>query len=227
MSPILVRPVREQLEHDRVIRLLQARFRRRFDVGINPGAEQNTGVNTAGSAVYPDVVLVSQDRGRKVMAVIEVETVESVNNLEALAEWVPFGRLKSAFHLYVPAQMIEVAKRLCTDSHIPVAEIHSYHWIGDEMRFVPVYKAPTDGRSNTATLTVKAEVRPPTSAKASTKSVPAKPATKPAPPKASARPASAKASARQAGGQKTPRRAAAKKTAAKPRKKIGRSAKRK
>ena len=29
------------------------------------------------------------------MAVIEVETVESVNNLEALAEWVPFGRLKS------------------------------------------------------------------------------------------------------------------------------------
>ncbi len=77
---------------------------------------------------------------------IEVETVESVNNLEAMAEWVPFGRLKSPFHLYVPAQMVDVAKRLCTDSNIPVAEIHTYHWIGDEMRFLPVYKAPAAGR---------------------------------------------------------------------------------
>ena len=71
VSPILVRPVREQLEHDRVIRLLQSRFRRRFDVGINPGAEQNSPVGSGPSAIFPDVVLLSQDRGRKVMAVIE------------------------------------------------------------------------------------------------------------------------------------------------------------
>ena len=32
MSPILVRPVREQLEHDRVIRLLLVRLKRRHDV---------------------------------------------------------------------------------------------------------------------------------------------------------------------------------------------------
>ena len=158
MSPILVRPVREQLEHDRVIRLLQTKFRRRFDVGINPGAEQNSAVGSGLSAVYPDVVLVSQERGRKVMAVIEVETVESVNNLEALAEWVPFGRLKSPFHLYVPAAMVDVAKRLCTDSQIPVAEIHTYHWIGEEMRLLPAYKAPSDGRS--APRAVKPAPRP-------------------------------------------------------------------
>ena len=157
MSPILVRPVREQLEHDRVIRLLQTKFRRRFDVGINPGAEQNSPVGTGPGAVFPDVVLVSQDRGRKVMAVIEVETVESVNNLEAMAEWIPFGRLKSPFHLYVPVQMVEVAKRLCTDSNIPVAEVHTYHWIGDEMRFLPVYKAPAAAaRATQATAKVKA-----------------------------------------------------------------------
>ena len=82
--------------------------------------------------------------------VIEVETVESVNNLESLAEWVPYGRLKSAFHLYVPAQMLDVARRLCTDSNIPVAEIHTYHWIGDEMRFLPAFKAPADGRAAAA-----------------------------------------------------------------------------
>jgi hypothetical protein len=147
VSPILVRPVREQLEHDRVIRLLQAKFRRRFDVGINPGSEQNSAVGTGANAVYPDVVLLSADRGRKILTVIEVETAESVNNLEALAEWVPFGRLKYAFHLYVPTTAIDVARRLCTDSNIPVAEIHSYHWVGDEMRFLPVYKAPSDGRT--------------------------------------------------------------------------------
>ena len=171
MSPILVRPVREQLEHDRVIRLLQTKFRRRFDVGINPGAEQNSPVGSGVSAVYPDVVLVSQDRGRKVMAVIEVETVESVNNLEALAQWVPFGRLKSPFHLYVPATMVDVAKRLCTDSQIPVAEIHTYHWIGDEMRFLPVYKAPSDGR---AKVVSKPAAKPSAAKKPKAKPKPAK-----------------------------------------------------
>ena len=190
MSPILVRPVREQLEHDRVIRLLQTKFRRRFDVGINPGAEQNSPVGAGVSAVYPDVVLVSQDRGRKVMAVIEVETVESVNNLEAMAEWIPFGRLKSPFHLYVPAAMVDVARRLCSDSNIPVAEIHTYHWIGDEMRFLPIYKAPV------------AAARP-ASPKAKTRSASAK---------ATARPASAKAAARHAGTKKKPAANAAKKT---------------
>ena len=41
MSPILVRPVREQLEHDRLIRLLHAKFRRKYEAGMNPGDEQN------------------------------------------------------------------------------------------------------------------------------------------------------------------------------------------
>jgi hypothetical protein len=160
VSPILVRPVREQLEHDRVIRLLQTKFRRRFDVGINPGGEQNSPVGTGPTAVFPDVVLVSQDRGRKVMAVIEVETVESVNNLEAMAEWIPFGRLKSPFHLYVPVQMVEVAKRLCSDSQIPVAEIHTYHWLGDDMRFLPVYKAPAAAAKATRPASVRATAKP-------------------------------------------------------------------
>ena len=186
MSPILVRPVREQLEHDRVIRLLQTKFRRRFDVGINPGAEQNSAVGSGVSALYPDVVLVSQDRGRKVMAVIEVETVESVNNLEALAEWVPFGRLKSPFHLYVPAAMVDVARRLCSDTHVPVAEIHTYHWIGDEMRFLPVYKAPADGRTTTSRPSTAKPASKSAGAKAAAK---AKPKAKAAAKKPAAKPA--------------------------------------
>ena len=40
MSPILVRPVREQLEHDRVIRLLLVRLKRKGDVVANIGESQ-------------------------------------------------------------------------------------------------------------------------------------------------------------------------------------------
>ena len=171
MSPILVRPVREQLEHDRIIRLLQTRFRRRFDAAINPGAEQNVPVGSGTAAIFPDVVLTTQDRGKKVAAIIEVETVESVNHLEALAEWVPFGRQRAPFHLYVPTQMIEVAKRLCTDQNVPVAEIHSYHAVGDEIRFVPVYRAPSESRARSAapkkTASKPSKARKPKPAKAS------------------------------------------------------------
>ena len=181
MSPILVRPVREQLEHDRIIRLLLAKFRRRFDVGINPGGEQNTPVGSGPSAVYPDVVLTSQDRSRKVMTVIEVETVESVNHLEAMAEWVSYGRLRPLFHLYVPAAMMEVAKRLCTDHNVPVAEIHSYHMVGDELRFVPVYRAPVDTRvrSTPPAIAVAKKNTPKTASR--------KPRSAPKPAKAAAR----------------------------------------
>jgi hypothetical protein len=141
VSPILVRPVREQLEHDRVIRLLQAKSRRKYEAGINPGAEQNSAVGTGPSALYPDVVLQSLDRGHKLQAVIEVETGESVNHLEALAQWAHFARLRVPFHLYVPAGMVDVARRLCEDNQIHVSEIWSFHSIGDQVRFTLVHRS--------------------------------------------------------------------------------------
>ena len=140
--PILVRPVREQLEHDRVIRLLQAKYKRKFDVGMNPGTEQAAPVGAGSAAVYPDLVLQSTERSRKLLGVVEVETGESVNNLEAMSQWVAFGRLRAAFHLYVPSSMIDVARRLCQDLQIPVAEIWTYHAVGDQMRFTLVQRAP-------------------------------------------------------------------------------------
>jgi hypothetical protein len=141
VSPILVRPVREQLEHDRIIRLLHGKSRRRYDAGMNPGAEQNAGVGSGASTVYPDLVLHSSERGRKLEAVIEVETGESVNHLEALAEWAHFARLRAPFHLYVPAGMVDVARRLCEDNQITVAEVWSYHSIGDDVRFTLIHRS--------------------------------------------------------------------------------------
>jgi hypothetical protein len=140
VSPILVRPVREQLEHDRLIRLLQTKLRRKFEVAINPGNEQNAPVGVAPTAVYPDLVLLSLERGRRLQGVIEVETGESVNHLEALAQWTHLAKLRTEFHLYVPAGMVEVARRLCEDNHIVVNEIWSYHSVGDQVRFTLVHR---------------------------------------------------------------------------------------
>jgi hypothetical protein len=140
VSPILVRPVREQLEHDRIIRLLQGKHKRKFEAGMNPGSEQSASVGSGATALYPDIVLLSQDRGHKLQAVIEVETGESVNHLEALAQWANYGKLRAAFHLYVPSGMVDVARRLCEDNHIQVSEIWSYHTVGDDVRFTLVHR---------------------------------------------------------------------------------------
>jgi len=141
LSPILVRPVREQLEHDRVIRLLQAKYKKKFDVAMNPGASQTTPVLIGTSPWYPDLVLLSADRGRKPLGTVEVETAESVNHLEAMSQWAAFSRLRAPLHLYVPASSIDTAKRLCVDLQIPVAEIWAFSSLGDQMRFALVHRS--------------------------------------------------------------------------------------
>jgi hypothetical protein len=142
LSPILVRPVREQLEHDRVIRLLQAKYKRKFEVAINPGQEQTAPVGPPPAPWYPDLVLHSTERGRRLAGIVEVETAESVNNLEAMSQWAAFAKQRAEFHLYVPAASIDVTRRLCADIGIEVTEIWAYHAVGDQLRFVLVQRAP-------------------------------------------------------------------------------------
>jgi len=197
LSPILVRPVREQLEHDRVIRLLQAKYKRKFEVAINPGHEQTMPVMVGTLPWYPDLVLQSTDRSRKVLGTVEVETAESVNNLEAMSQWASFGKLRAPFHLYVPASNIDTAKRLCTDLQINCAEIWAYNALGDQMRFTLVHRSATS-----RTPEPKPRAAAPRPAPASR--------TRPARP-AAARPARAASAA-----APVRRKAAVKKTAARP-----------
>jgi hypothetical protein len=208
LSPILVRPVREQLEHDRVIRLLQAKYKRKFEVSINPGHEQTAPVGAAPSPWYPVLVLHSTERGRRLAGIVEVETAESVNNLEAMSQWAAFARQRAEFHLYVPAASIDVTRRLCADIGIDVTEIWAYHAVGDQLRFVLVQRAAG---------AVKAAAR---AAKPAAKAAPAKPAKSAAarpvangakhaiPGKPAARPIAARRGATKNGGSK----AATKKT---------------
>jgi hypothetical protein len=141
VSPILVRPVREQLEHDRVIRLLQVRLKRRHDVITNIGEEQTVPVRIGQVQIFPDLVLTSTERGHKLMGTVEVETAESVNHLEAMAQWAHLGRARAPFHLYVPAGSVDIARRLAAENQVNVAEIWSYHTIGDQTRFTMVHRA--------------------------------------------------------------------------------------
>ena len=108
---------------------------------MNPGVEQNAPVGVGPTALFPDLVLFSADRAHKLQVVVEVETGESVNHLEALAQWAHFGKLRVAFHLYVPGGMVDVARRLCEDNQIHVAEIWSYHVVGDQPRFTLVHRS--------------------------------------------------------------------------------------
>ena len=142
MSPILLRPIREQLEHDRVIRQLQTRWRRRFDVGINVGNDEEVSVRSADRTCYPDLVLTSTAGGRRLHGVVEVETAESVNHLEAMAEWSHFAKARGAFYLYVPAGFTDVALRLCETAHVNVTEIWAYYAIGTQAKFSMAYRSP-------------------------------------------------------------------------------------
>ncbi len=186
MSPILVRPVREQLEHDRVIRLLQAKLKRRQDVVMNIGEDQTVPVRIGQVQIFPDLVLTSADRGRKLLGTVEVETAESVNHLEAMAQWAHLGRARAPFHLYVPAGSVDIARRLATENHVNVAEIWSYHTIGDQTRFTLVHRAPTAESRRAAAAAAGGGAR------------------RPAPAKRAAAPRRPKAPARAAARSKTP-----------------------
>ena len=141
MSPILTRPVREQLEHDRVIRLLQARYKRKNEVIINPGNEQNQSITVGELVVFPDLLLFAEG-GRRLLGTVEVETGESVNAIEARAEWGVYSKLKVPLHLYLPPLSVDAAKRLCAEYKIVVAELWTYTTTYDQVRFAMVHRSP-------------------------------------------------------------------------------------
>jgi len=138
VSPILVRPVREQLEHDRLIRFLVAKFKakRKFDVLANVGDERQAPIKVGNNTYFPDLILVD---GKKVAALIEIETSESTNNLEAMAQWTHFSHARVPFHLYVPVLAVDTARRLCEANNVMASEIWSYRPVNDQFDLVRVH----------------------------------------------------------------------------------------
>ena len=207
MSPILTRPVREQLEHDRVIRQLQARYKRKNEVVINPGNEQNQSITVGELVVFPDLLLFAES-GRRLLGTVEVETGESVNAIEARAEWGVYSKLKVPLHLYVPPACVDAVKRICAEYQIVLAELWTYTTSFDQVRFTMVHRdaeapiakvivkpskpapavRPVQTRPEPKPLAAKVKPAAPKSKPVARKTAPAKPK-----PKAKARPSPKKA----------------------------------
>lgn len=174
MSPIFVRPVREQLEHDRLIRFLAAKYKRKFEVAANVGDELTTPVKLGAATFFPDLVLTD---GKKLAGLVEVESGESVNNLEAMAQWVHFARARVPFHLYVPVHVYDAARRLCEANQARVAEIWTYRSTSDGFDLVRLFHDAAAGTSSSRAPAPKAK---PAAAVKPVAKPPVKPAVKPA-----------------------------------------------
>ena len=147
MSPIFVRPVREQLEHDRLIRFLQTKYKRKAEIALNVGDEQVAPVKLGAATLFPDIVITD---GKKLVGLVEIETGESVNNLEVMAQWVHFAKARVPFHLYVPVQSFEVARRLCEAYGAKVSELWTYRPTHDGFDLVRMVHDPTAPGSSIA-----------------------------------------------------------------------------
>ncbi|MGH9309928.1 MAG: hypothetical protein ACRD1U_11170 [Vicinamibacterales bacterium] len=149
----------------------------------NIGEDQTVPVRIGQVQIFPDLVLTTTDTGRKLAGTVEVETAESVNHLEAMAQWAHLGRARAPFHLYVPAGCVDIARRLAHENAVNVAEIWSYHTIGDQTRFTLAHRAPAAEPRRAAEPGKPPAVKP-----AATKKRPAQPVArrKAAPAKASA-----------------------------------------
>lgn len=180
MSPIYVRPEREQAEHDRLIRFLQANYSRKFEALANPGDERVAPVKLGAVIHFPDLVLNHDDK--RLAGLVEIETAASVNNLETMAKWVPFSRAKVPFHLYVPVQGYEATLRLAEAHQVKAAEIWTYRPATEGFDLVRMFVDPALQEHKPAKAPA---AKPP--AKGATKATPA-PAKAPEPPKSVKKP---------------------------------------
>ncbi len=175
MSPIFVRPVREQLEHDRLIRFLVTKYKRKFEVAANVGDQLTSPVKLGTAMFYPDLVLTA---GKKLGGLVEVESGESVNNLEAMAQWVHFARARVPFHLYVPVHVFDATRRLCEANRARVTEIWTYRPAAEGFDLVRMHH---DAAAATARSAPRPKPVPTTKPPMAVASKPAKPASSPKP----------------------------------------------
>lgn len=160
VSPIYIRPAREQAEHDRLTRFLQSKYAKKFEVVVNIGDEQTAPVKLGANTYFPDVVLLTGAE-RKIAGLVEIETGESTNNLEALAQWQHFGRAKVPFYLYVPVLMVDAARRFCLANKVSVTEIWTYRPLFEGFDLVREFHDPAAVAHAPKGLSVTAKLLPP------------------------------------------------------------------
>jgi hypothetical protein len=99
-----------QTLHDRVIQVASDQLdRTNHDVYINPSSQHNAWIGDN----YPDIIMTK--KGNMIPEfIIEVETAESVNIIEATNQWKKYAaEIKASFYLLVPLSHKNEAINLC------------------------------------------------------------------------------------------------------------------
>lgn len=96
--------------HDRVIQVALGRLdKTNHDVYINPGSQKNVWIGNN----YPDIVMVKKGT-TTVDFIIEVETSDSINLVEATNQWKKYAtEIRASFYLLVPFNQKNHAINLC------------------------------------------------------------------------------------------------------------------
>jgi hypothetical protein len=99
-----------QSVHDRVIEAAASRLDSvNYDIYKNPGKQKNAHVGNN----YPDIILTKKGE-RSLQFIIEVETEDSVNLIEATNQWKRYStRIKASFYILVPVKSKNLAISLC------------------------------------------------------------------------------------------------------------------
>ena len=95
-----------------------------------------------------------------------------------MAQWAHLGRARVPFHLYVPVGCVDMARRLAVENHVNIAELWSFHTIGDQTRFTLVQRSaaaeakppaePVRAATRPAKAAVKRTARTPAARKTAT-----------------------------------------------------------
>ncbi|MGH7254346.1 MAG: hypothetical protein ACREI3_01090 [Nitrospirales bacterium] len=128
--PITQRDFGKQAIHDHVVRLVAQQWAAsmRYRMDANPGLEENAWAGS--SQTYPDLVgWTRQGRHRTPVLIAEVETEETVNEIEAKDQWRLYGKLGVPFYLIVPRGYGVTAQRLARRVGVTPCQIYEYAFI--------------------------------------------------------------------------------------------------
>lgn len=96
--------------HDKVIQFASRNLdNNNYNIYVNPNIEQNAGIGLH----YPDIIL-TEKGNNTVKFIIEVETADSVNIIEATNQWKKYStEIKCSFYILVPYNSKNLAISLC------------------------------------------------------------------------------------------------------------------
>ena len=139
------RDEKNQQEHDTLLEMISRRIKiPTWTLVTNPAAQENAGVpypTASGQALaYPDIVAYEKFT-RKLAAVGEVETADSVTAEEAKEEWALYAMLAPRFFLYVPAELEPEARDLLRRHRIRPEGLFLYRFTERNMFLVERSKA--------------------------------------------------------------------------------------